>query len=53
MEQQIRRVFRLAKAAVNTKSVYPIPKALPVNQDFDVFVRVPGGEWAEVEVRIV
>ncbi|ACT02764.1 glycosyl hydrolase family 28 protein [Paenibacillus sp. JDR-2] len=43
----------MAKSAVNAISVYPIPRALPVNQDFDVFVRIPGGEWTEVGALLV
>lgn len=43
----------MAKAAVNSIVVYPIPKALPKNHDFTVYLRPPGGEWIEPEILLV
>ncbi|MGO4109872.1 glycosyl hydrolase family 28 protein [Paenibacillus sp. YAF4_2] len=43
----------MAKAAVHSIAVYPIPKALPRNFDFTVQLRTPDGEWIELEVLLV
>ncbi|SFD53382.1 Glycosyl hydrolases family 28 [Paenibacillus catalpae] len=43
----------MAKTAVNSLVVYPIPRALPKNNDFTVHLRTPGGEWVETEALLV
>ncbi|GIO43322.1 glycosyl hydrolase family 28 protein [Paenibacillus apis] len=40
----------------DSKSVmvdYPVPEGVPLNSDFSVKIRVPGGEWSELSTYLV